>query len=151
MKKIGPVVLLVLLALLALLAAKRKYLTAEEAEHGAVREVVKMEHSVLRDEYAAVALLAVIVLFAFVAWAALRANGGEDQGKPPAKQSSGDSHAGAAGHDLVRPSSVDYRGGTTPHVKWMFAAPNSSVQRPLVASLVFIISSMRRSKVNVTY
>jgi len=56
--KLGPVTLLVLLALLTLLVVKREHLTAEEAEDDAVRAVVKLEDTVVRDKYAAVAFLA---------------------------------------------------------------------------------------------
>jgi hypothetical protein len=82
------VVLLVLLALLTLLVVKRKYLTAQEAEDDAVRAVVKLEDTVVRDDDAAVAFLALVALFAFVTWTALRANQGEDKAKPPARESS---------------------------------------------------------------
>jgi hypothetical protein len=82
------VVLLVLLALLTLLVVKRKDLTAEEAEDDAVRAVVKLEDTVVRDDYAAVAFLALVALFAFVTWTALRANEGEDKVRPPAGESS---------------------------------------------------------------
>ena len=86
--KIGPVALLVLLALLTLLVVKRKNLTAEEAEDDAVRAVVKVEDTVVRDEYAAVAFLALVALFAFVMWTALRAKEGEHKAVPPARESS---------------------------------------------------------------
>jgi hypothetical protein len=86
--KIGPVVLLVLLALLTLLVVKRKDLTANEAEDDAVRAVVMLEDSVVRDDFAAVAFLALMALFAFMTWAALRAYQGEDKPIPPARESS---------------------------------------------------------------
>jgi hypothetical protein len=86
--KIGPVALLVLLALLTLLVVKRKHLTAEKAEDEAVRAVVKLENTVVRDKHAAVAFLAVIALFGFVMWTALRANEGEAKAKPPAREPS---------------------------------------------------------------
>ena len=85
--KIGPVVVLVLLALLTLLVVKRKHLTAEEAEDDAVRAVVKLGDPVVRDGHAAVAFLALMALFAFVTWTALRANEGEDKAAPPAGES----------------------------------------------------------------
>jgi len=75
--KLGPVTLLVLLALLTLLVVKREHLTAEEAED-----------TVVRDKYAAVAFLALMALFAFVTWTALRANEGGDKAMPPARESS---------------------------------------------------------------
>ena len=81
------VVLLVLLALLTLLVVKRKYLTAQEAEDDAVRAVVKLEDTVVRDDDAAVAFLALVALFGFVTWTALRAKEGEDKAVPPAKES----------------------------------------------------------------
>ena len=83
------VVLLVLLALLTLLVVKRKDLTAEEAEDDAVRAAVKLEDTVDRDDDAAVAFIALVALFAFVTWIALRANEGEDKAKPPDRESSG--------------------------------------------------------------
>ena len=83
-RRIGPVVLLVLLALLTLLAVKRRHLTTEEATDETVRAVVKVENTVLHDNYAIVALLALITLFAFVTWTAVRANQREDQALPPA-------------------------------------------------------------------
>jgi hypothetical protein len=89
--KIGPVVLLVLVALLTLLAVKRKYLTAEEAEADAVRTVVKVEDTVVRDRHAPIAVLALIALFGFVMWTAIQAKEGEDKPMPPAKESSADS------------------------------------------------------------
>jgi hypothetical protein len=87
--KIGPVVVLVLLALLTFLVVKRQYLTAEDAEDGAVRTVVKLEDTVVRDERAAVAFLALVALFAFVTWTALRANQGEDKAMPPTSTAGG--------------------------------------------------------------
>ena len=86
--KIGPVAVLVLLVLLTFLVVKRRSLTAQEAVDDAVRAVVKVEDKVVRHERAAIALLAVMALFAFVAWTALRANEGEDKAMPPAKESS---------------------------------------------------------------
>ena len=86
--KVGPIALLVLLALLTLLVVKRRHLTAEEAEDDAVRVVVKLEHTVVRDAYAAVAFLALVALFAFVTWTALRAKEGEDKTMPLAGESS---------------------------------------------------------------
>jgi hypothetical protein len=86
--KIGPVALLVLLVLLMVLVVKRRHLTAEEAQDDAERAVVKLEGTVVRDERAAVAFLALMALFAFVTWTALRANEGEDKAMPPARESS---------------------------------------------------------------
>jgi hypothetical protein len=85
--KIGSVVLLVVLALLTLLVVKRKGLTAEQAEDDAVQTVVKVEDTVVRDEYVAVAFLALLALFGFVTWTALRANPGEDRATTPARES----------------------------------------------------------------
>ena len=82
------VILLVLLALLTFLVVKRKDLTAEEAEDDAVRAVVKLEDTVVRDKYAAVAFLGLVALFAFVTWKALRGKEGEDKPMPSAKESS---------------------------------------------------------------
>jgi hypothetical protein len=90
-RKVGPVALLVLLAvaaLLVLLAVHRKGLTAKEAEDEVVGTVVKVEDLVVRDRHTAVAVLAMVALFAFVMWTALRANQGEDKAMPPARESS---------------------------------------------------------------
>jgi hypothetical protein len=65
--KIGPVALLVLLAL---------------------RAVVMLEDSVVRDNFAAVAFLALMALFAFMAWTALRAYQRANKPMPPARESS---------------------------------------------------------------
>ena len=86
--KIRPVVLLGLLALLTLLVVQRKHFTAEEAVDQAVRPAVTLADTVVRHERAAIALLALMALFAFVMWTALRANEGEDKVKPPAGESS---------------------------------------------------------------
>jgi hypothetical protein len=89
--KTTPVTLLVLLALLTLLVAKRnKEHPVEEAEEDAVRTVVKLEDTVVHDEYAAVAFVAVIALFALVIWTALGANKGEDTATPPRESSESD-------------------------------------------------------------
>jgi hypothetical protein len=93
--KIGPVALLVLLALLTFLVVKRRGLTADEVEGDAVRVLFKVEDAVTRHEHAAVAFLAVIALFAFVMWTALRANAGEDKAVPAAKESSASGTAGS--------------------------------------------------------
>jgi hypothetical protein len=85
--KVGPVAVLVLLALLTILAVHRKGLTDEQAEDEAVGAVVQLEDTVVRDRYAAVAFLALVALFAFVTWTALRANEGEDKAAPPAGES----------------------------------------------------------------
>jgi hypothetical protein len=87
--KVGPVALLVLLAslaLLVLLAVHRKGLTANEAEDEVVGTVVKAEDLVVRDKYVAVAVLALMALFAFVMWTALRANQGDDKAMRPARE-----------------------------------------------------------------
>jgi hypothetical protein len=81
--KIGPVALLVVLALLTLLVVKRKGVTAEEAEGDVVWTVVKVERAIDRDDFSAVAFLALVALFAFVTWTALRANEGEGKATPP--------------------------------------------------------------------
>jgi hypothetical protein len=86
--KIGPVAVLVLLALLTLLVVKRRHLTAEEAADDAMRVGVKLEERAFRDEYGQVAFLALVALFGFVTWTALRAKEGEDKAAPPAKESS---------------------------------------------------------------
>jgi hypothetical protein len=74
--KIGPVALLVLVVLLTLLVVIRKDHTAKEAEDDAVQAVVKLEDSVVRDDFAAVAFIAVMALFAFETWTFLRGNKG---------------------------------------------------------------------------
>jgi hypothetical protein len=81
------VALLVVLALLTVLMVKRQHLTAEAAADEAVRPVVKLWDTVARQENAAIALLALTALFAFVTWKALRAKEGEDQPLPPAGES----------------------------------------------------------------
>jgi hypothetical protein len=86
--KMGPVALLLLLALLTLLVVKRKHLTAEESVDDAVRPVAKLADTVVRHERAAIALLALMALFAFVTWSSLRANEVEDKATPPAKEES---------------------------------------------------------------
>jgi hypothetical protein len=72
--KIGPVALLVLVLLLTLLVVIRKDQTVKEAEDGAVQAAVKLEDSVVRDDFAAVTFIAVMALFAFVTWTFLRTN-----------------------------------------------------------------------------
>ena len=86
--KIGPVALLVLLAVLTLLVVKRKQLTAEEAVGEAVGVAFKLEDTVVRDKYAAVAFLGLMVLFLFVMWTALRANDREGKAMPPRREPS---------------------------------------------------------------
>jgi hypothetical protein len=85
--KIGPLVLLVVLALLAYLAVHRNGLTDKQAEDEAVGEVVKLGDAVGRDDFRAVALLALLALGAFVAWTVLRAKRGEDKPMAPTKES----------------------------------------------------------------
>ena len=88
--KPGTVALILVLALLTFLVVKvrRKHLTAEEAGVAAVRPVAKLGDTVARHEYAAVAFLALVALFAFVMWAAFRAKEGQDKATPPASESS---------------------------------------------------------------
>jgi hypothetical protein len=86
--KIGPIAVLVLLALLTVLVVKRQHLTAEEAADDGVGTVVKVKDTVARDEFAAVAFLALIALFAFVVWTAVRAHEGKGKASPPAGDSS---------------------------------------------------------------
>jgi hypothetical protein len=81
--KIAPIALVVLMVLLTLPVAKRKDLTAEEAEDDALRTVVKLGDTGIRNEDAAVAFLALMLLFAFVMWTALRASDGKTN-MPPA-------------------------------------------------------------------
>jgi hypothetical protein len=85
---IGPVALLVVLALLTYLVVNRKGVTADEAEGDAVRTVVKLEHSIDRDDFSAVAFLVLVALFAFVTWTTLRGHKGEDKATPPVSESS---------------------------------------------------------------
>jgi len=89
--KITPIALLVLLGLLTLIAVKRRHLTAQQAEDDVVQTAVDLEARVDRDDYAVVALLALIALFAFLMWTALRAKEGEDAAMPPARESSASS------------------------------------------------------------
>ena len=82
------VAVLVLLALLTYLAVHRNGLTSKDAEDEAVGDVVKLEDMSLYDDYATVAFVALIALFAFVAWTVLRANQGKDTVMPPGRESS---------------------------------------------------------------
>ena len=84
-------ILLVLLATLTLLAVQKRLTTAEETEKAAV----KVEVNVVRDSYSKVVVIALVALFAYVTWTALRANRGEAKAMPPAKESS-------AGDDAAR-------------------------------------------------
>ena len=76
-RKIAPVAVLVLLVLLTVLAVHRRGLTAKEAENEAIGTVVKVEDMAVRDEFATVAFLAVVALFAFVTWIALHSRKGK--------------------------------------------------------------------------
>jgi hypothetical protein len=86
--RLAPFALLVLLVLLAFLVVKRQDLTTEEAEDDAVQNVVKAEDTVVRHELAALAVLAVVGLFAFVTWIAIHAKAGEGNATPPTGESS---------------------------------------------------------------
>jgi hypothetical protein len=89
--KAAPFVVLAVLAVLAVLILRdvhRKGLTAKEAEDEVAGTAVKVEDTVVRDKFVAVAFLGLMALFAFVMWAALRANPGEDEATPPAGESS---------------------------------------------------------------
>jgi hypothetical protein len=86
--KVGPVALLVLLALLTFLVVKRKDLTTEEAEAGAVRTAVDMGRMSVRDRHAVVAFVVLMALFGFLTWAAMRAHEREDKAMPPGRESS---------------------------------------------------------------
>jgi hypothetical protein len=81
--KAGPVAVVVLLVLLTLLAVRRLGGRAEES----VVTVVNTSDAVVHDPHATVAVAGLVVLFAFVIWTALRAQG-EDKAIPPAKESS---------------------------------------------------------------
>jgi hypothetical protein len=71
-----------------LLVVKRKDLTAEKAEDDALRAVVVLEDSIVRDDFAAAAFLALMAFFAFMTWTALRAYQRENKPMPPARESS---------------------------------------------------------------
>jgi hypothetical protein len=86
--KVGPVAVLVLLALLAVLVVHRRGLTAGQAEGEVVGTAAQLEDAVARDQYAAVAFVALVAVFGFVTWAALRARKGAGQAMPPAEESS---------------------------------------------------------------
>jgi hypothetical protein len=86
--RLAPFALLVLLVLLTFLVVKRQNLTTEDAEDDAARAVVQVEHRVAHDVLAAVAILAVVALFAFVTWMAVRARAGEGNATPPTGDSS---------------------------------------------------------------
>jgi|SRR6516164_4579731 hypothetical protein len=75
--------LLILVAMLILLAVHKRLATADEVDKAAS----KAEYQ-LRDSHASVAIVAVAALFAYVAWTVLRANRGEAEAMPPAKESS---------------------------------------------------------------
>ena len=79
--KIGPVALLVLLGLLALLVVK-----PEKAEDDVVQTVVKVEDTVVHDQFALGAFLVLTAMCVFLAWAAFRASEAEDKGTPPARE-----------------------------------------------------------------
>src|SRR5262245_7728453 len=87
------VALLLLLALLTLLVVKHEYLTAGEVEDGTVRSVVKLRDLAARHVYGAVAFLALMVLFAYVTWTALRARQGKDRETPAGESSASDTTA----------------------------------------------------------
>jgi hypothetical protein len=76
--------LLILVALLILLAVHKRLATAEEVE----KAVAKVEYHAVRDSHSPVAIIAVVALFAFVAWIVVRGNRGEAKALPPAKGSS---------------------------------------------------------------
>ena len=87
--KPGTFALIVVLALLTFLVVKvkRTHLTAEEATVAAARPLVKLGDTVARHEYAATGVLALVALFAFVMWTALRAKEEEGKATPPARES----------------------------------------------------------------
>jgi hypothetical protein len=76
--------LLILLGMLILLAVYKRLTTAEEVEKAAVI----VEHHAVRDSHSPVAVVAMVALFAYVTWTALRANRGGAKGMPPARESS---------------------------------------------------------------
>jgi hypothetical protein len=86
--KVGPVAVLVLLALLLLLAVHRNGLTTKEAEDETVGTVISVKDRAERDRHVAVVVISLIALFAFLMWAALRANKGDDKAMPPANEPS---------------------------------------------------------------
>jgi hypothetical protein len=79
---------LVLVALLTILAFYRHGLTAQEAGDKAGGEVVKVGNKVVNDDYAVVAVLVLIAMFAFVIWTALRNKERDYTAMPPARESS---------------------------------------------------------------
>jgi hypothetical protein len=81
--KVGAVAALVLLALLAILLAKPKFFTAEQAEGDVVREAGTLKDVLLGDNGAAIAVVVLIALFAFVLWTAIRANARDSKSVPP--------------------------------------------------------------------
>jgi hypothetical protein len=82
--KIVPIAFLVLVTLLVILAVKRRELTVEEAEFGAVREGFNLANTVFRarDEHAVIAFACLAALCGFVLWTAVNAKVEEDG--PPA-------------------------------------------------------------------
>jgi hypothetical protein len=85
--------LLVLLAVLILLAVRKRLTTAEEAE----KATGKVEHVVVRDSHGRVAVVVVVGLFAYMTWTVLRANRGEAQAMPPAREASASDKQGERG------------------------------------------------------
>jgi glucan phosphoethanolaminetransferase (alkaline phosphatase superfamily) len=86
MKLVASVLLL--LALLALLAIHRNGLTADEAAQKGIGVAVRVTNDAFHNEYRTVAVLALVVLFAFVIWTVVRANKEGSKAIPPAKESS---------------------------------------------------------------
>jgi hypothetical protein len=97
--EVRPAALLLLLMSLALLvlpklsAVKRRDLTANARDVDAVQAVIELGGTIARNEHAAVAFLALMALFAFVIWTALRAKEGEANAVPHAQESSANGRA----------------------------------------------------------
>jgi hypothetical protein len=75
--------LLVFLALVAYLVVHPNGLTTNQAVGEVEGEAVEVGRMAVRDKYAIIASLVLVALFGFVMWAAIRANKGEDEAKPP--------------------------------------------------------------------
>jgi hypothetical protein len=94
-RNLRPVVVLALLVLLALVAVHRRGVTAQEAEDEAVGAVVKVDDAAFRHEFAGVAIVGLMALFAYVMWAALRARE-EDKAMPQASESGASEKTGSS-------------------------------------------------------
>ena len=82
------VVALVLLAVLSFLTVRLSVLRSKQAEDEAVGGVAKVVNVATYDGYALFAVVTIVAMFGYVMWVALRANHGEAESMPPARESS---------------------------------------------------------------